>query len=471
MKAFNRLYIKSILLAGMIVSVSCESDQEKPVLPDASTFTPPSFQSAATKTAVEFTADNLGDEFEEFTWNAANYGIGLSVKYEVEIDNDEDFTSSLILGTVEGSGLTGTRSLVVTNEEMNDAMLGLGLPGFEESTVFLRVKSTINDRQASELEIDPLYSATIERSATTYQSSECGNHCSVGIIGSASPGGWDTDTDLHLLDATRTDKYTWTTIVYLTGGNEVKFRAMDDWGVNWGASAFPNGTGTQNGANIPISTSGYYKVTFNDNTGAYSFNLLTTPVFATVGIIGSATANGWDSDQDLTKDPNNAHLWTGTFTLAAGEAKFRADNDWAVNWGSNTAPSGFSVGNGANIPIAVGGTYFVRFNDATGEYFFGPAANSAAFTTVGLIGPAQTGGWDSDTDLIKDPSNPFLYSKVMTVSENEAKFRANDDWAVNWGASTFPSGVGVQNGANIPTKDGKYFITFNSLTGEYTFLK
>src|SRR5690349_8458880 len=154
MKAFNRLYIKSILLAGMIVSVSCESDQEKPVLPDASTFVAPTFQSPATATAKVFTAENLSDEFEEFTWAAANYGIGLSVKYEVEIDNDEDFTSSLILGTVEGSGLTGTRSLVVTNEEMNDAMLGLGLPGFEESTVFIRVKSTINDRQASELEID-----------------------------------------------------------------------------------------------------------------------------------------------------------------------------------------------------------------------------------------------------------------------------------------------------------------------------
>jgi hypothetical protein len=471
MKAFNRLTIKTILFAVLIVSVSCESDVEKPVLPDASTFTAPALQNAATADPKEFTADNLADEFEEFTWSTADYGIGLSVKYELEIDDDQDFSSSQVLGTVEGSGAEATRSLVVTNEEMNDAMLALGLPGFEESTVYLRVKSTINDTQASQLDIAPLYSGSIERKATVYQSSECGNHCSVGIIGSASPGGWDTDTDLRLLDPTRADKYTWTTIVYLTAGNEVKFRAMDDWAVNWGGSTFPNGTGTQNGPNIPVSTSGYYKVTFNDNTGAYSFTLLTTPVYTSVGIIGSATADGWNSDQDLTKDPNNAHVWMGTFTLTAGEAKFRAENDWAVNWGSNTAPSGVGIGNGANIPIAVGGTYFVRFNDATGEYFIGPVANGTAFTTVGLIGPAQANGWDSDTDLIKNPSNPYLYSKVLTLNEADAKFRANDAWDVNWGASTFPAGVGVQNGANIPAKSGKYFISFNSLTGEYSFLK
>jgi hypothetical protein len=42
---------------------------------------------------------------------------------------------------------------------------------------------------------------------------------------------------------------------------------------------------------------------------------------------------------------------------------------------------------------------------------------------------------------------------------------------VNWGSAIFPSGTGVQDGSNIPTLAGTYFVTFNSGTGEYSFLK
>jgi hypothetical protein len=96
---------------------------------------------------------------------------------------------------------------------------------------------------------------------------------------------------------------------------------------------------------------------------------------------------------------------------------------------------------------------------------------STPYDKVGLIGPAQTGGWDSDTDLVKDPGNPFIWSKVLVISEGEAKFRANDAWDVNWGATTFPSGIAVKDGPNIPAKAGTYFISINTGTGEYTFLK
>ncbi|MDZ7604520.1 MAG: hypothetical protein U5K79_02810 [Cyclobacteriaceae bacterium] len=46
-------------------------------------------------------------------------------------------------------------------------------------------------------------------------------------------------------DPTRADKNTWTITVFLKGGQEAKFRASDSWDVNWGAAAYPSGTGTQ----------------------------------------------------------------------------------------------------------------------------------------------------------------------------------------------------------------------------------
>jgi hypothetical protein len=345
----------------------------------------------------------------------------------------------------------------------------MGFPT-SESTVFLRVTSTINGFATNAekgYDNSPLVSSTISRTVTPYRESDCGNFCTIGIIGSASPGGWDVDSDLKLVDSK--DKFSWTITLYLSAG-EVKFRASDAWDTNWGGTTFPEGTGVANGANIPVATAGYYKVQFNDFTGAYAFTLLATPEFTTVGIIGSGTPGGWDSDTDLTKDPNNPHIWTGTISLTNGEAKFRAENEWTNNWGGSTAPSGTGVRDGANIPVTAG-TYAVRFNDATGEYSFNANNRGTPYDKVGIIGSGTPQGWDSDTDLIKNPSNPLLWSKTIVITDGEAKFRADDAWTVNWGSSSFPSGIASQDGPNIPSASGTYFITFNSGTGEYSFLK
>jgi hypothetical protein len=443
-----------------LIALACGEDKVGPVLPDSSAFVAPALQNPATSASMEFTPEKAADVFETFQWERTQYGVQLSTDYVVEIDKDPEFGSPFTLAE------SSSNSAAVTVEDFNDAMLALGLPAFEESTVYVRVKSSINGYESA-----PLYSTVVERKATPYRTSECGNFCTMGIIGDATAGGWDVDTDLRLADPAKVDKYTWTTVLYLIGGKSVKFRASDDWTDNWGSDTFESGTGTKGGANIPVPADGYYKVTFNDNTGAYTFSALAAPEYATIGIIGDATAGGWDSDTDLAKDANNPHLWTGTVTLSAGSAKFRADNDWANNWGSDTAPSGFGVGGGANIPVAVGGTFFVRFNDVTGEYSLMAPASSTPYETVGLIGTAQAGGWDTDTDLVKNPTNPFLWSKIINATDGEGKFRADNDWAASWGSTTFPSGAGLLNGPNIPVSGGKYFVTFNSGTGEYYFLK
>lgn len=65
-------------------------------------------------------------------------------------------------------------------------------------------------------------------------------------------------------------------------------------------------------------------------------------------------------------------------TLAEGQLKFCANDDWADSWGGtgndgdvNVADqnSGKTVYNGKNM-FAPAGTYNVYFNDITGEYVF-----------------------------------------------------------------------------------------------------
>jgi hypothetical protein len=90
----------------------------------------------------------------------------------------------------------------------------------------------------------------------------------------------------------------------------------------------------------------------------------------------------------------------------------------------------------------------------------------AQFPSVGILGDAF-GGWSEDQDLITiDGEN---YAGIFTAVEGPAKFRQDNDWPINWGAADFPSGIGTQDGPNIPVVAGTYLVIFNRTTGFYSF--
>ncbi len=280
----------------------------------------------------------------------------------------------------------------------------------------------------------------------------------IGIIGDATPGGWDEDTNMFYNEA---EGLFFATIDLTMGG--AKFRKDDDWVVNWGALDFPSGIGVQDGDNIPIPNAGTYFITFDTTSGEYNF--VEQISYETIGIIGDATPGGWDEDTDMIKDANDPDMWTVFIDLTDGDIKFRADNDWVVNWGGGEFPIGTATQGGDNITVSAG-FYRVDFNSETGDYSFTEIGN---YASVGIIGDATPGGWDMDTDMIQDENDPVIWRLAIELTDGEAKFRADDDWVVNWGGNEFPIGVAVQGGANIPVEAGEYNITFNTLTGEYGF--
>lgn len=79
------------------------------------------------------------------------------------------------------------------------------------------------------------------------------------IIGDATVGGWDTDTDLKSLND---GKNTWKITTTLTGGKIMKFRFNHDWGTNLGGNI---GALTNGGADISIATTGSYTITLTVN--------------------------------------------------------------------------------------------------------------------------------------------------------------------------------------------------------------
>ncbi|MBK8599868.1 MAG: T9SS type A sorting domain-containing protein [Flavobacterium sp.] len=104
----------------------------------------------------------------------------------------------------------------------------------------------------------------------------------------------------------------------------------------------------------------------------------------------------------------------------------------------------------------------MTFNRITGEYSF-------SFPSVGILGTALDGFEVADTDLTT--TDGFTYTiDDLPLNIGEVKFRKDNSWTTNWGALDFPSGTGMQDGANIPVAfAGNYSISFDRLSGQYNF--
>lgn len=88
-----------------------------------------------------------------------------------------------------------------------------------------------------------------------------------GLIGSATPKGWDSDTDMIYDPATGTLKLT----LNLTEG-AIKFRANDNWDVNLGDTG-ADGTLEYGGEDIVIAEAGNYTVELILNRPIYTYTL------------------------------------------------------------------------------------------------------------------------------------------------------------------------------------------------------
>ncbi|MGK7388856.1 MAG: SusF/SusE family outer membrane protein [Candidatus Cyclobacteriaceae bacterium M2_1C_046] len=147
--------------------------------------------------------------------------------------------------------------------------------GTNDGTTLAVNDGTGSDPGAFVIETEGYYSLTVDTDAMTftvepYDASGDPTYSTIGIIGDATPGGWDADTDMT---QSTFNPHIWYINGAALGGGEMKFRAEDAWDVNWGAGTPISGEATQNGPNIPVEA-GTYDIWFNDITGRYIFLLV-----------------------------------------------------------------------------------------------------------------------------------------------------------------------------------------------------
>ena len=199
------------------------------------------------------------------------------------------------------------------------------------------------------------------------------------FVGNATPDNWNNDANNMPLyrDAENPNVYYYTG-KFLAGEFkllEVLGQWQPQWGLNEGELTSSDILGADPGPFV-IDSEGYYSFQINVDEMTYSleeYDASGATTYETIGVLGDATADGWDADIDMTQLEFNPHIWYVTdVELVDGKIKFRAGDAWDVSWGTDSgALSDITTLGGPDIPVE-GGVYDIWFNDLTGRYLLIP---------------------------------------------------------------------------------------------------
>ena len=148
--------------------------------------------------------------------------------------------------------------------------------------------------------------------------------------------------------------------------------------------------------------------------------------------------------------PNFDGVWTG-FSMLDGGFKFTHVRDWnrGEYKGSDFATKSEGLSGDNDIIASKKAFYYIKADVANSKL------EVKEITSFGIIGPAQDGGWEADTDMTWDAEKGAWVASNVTLKADELKFRANDGWDVNVGGSLDDL---VENGNDIKVEAGTYDI-------------
>ncbi|MFN4079292.1 MAG: SusE domain-containing protein [Saprospiraceae bacterium] len=330
----NKL-VFSALWMGLLLTVACNLGEFKydpaVLLGDRPVITAP--LAGSSFVLLEADADK---KFSPITWTAADFGYQAAVTYAVELDKaGNDFKDAVTIGQSNRLDLSD-----LSIGQLNNVLLTKGLPGEVAADLEIRVKASVSSL------VDAMYSDPVRVKITPYTVFVV--YPQLQVPGSYQ--GWSPANNETVIFSIKSDKRFEGYIYFSDDNTEYKYTDGPSWSVNWGDDG-ADGTLNPNGANIVAPTRGMQRLNVDLNSLTHS------RVQTNWGLIGSATPDGWNSDQDMIYDPVGRKL-TITLDLVQGEIKFRANDDWAINFGDDGGDKKLEYG-GANIPINEAGNYTI----------------------------------------------------------------------------------------------------------------
>ncbi len=259
-------------------------------------------------------------------------------------------------------------------------------------------------------------------------------------------------------------------------------------GVLNGGAGFPTGNAANPAISVAVPTAGQYKITYNNGTGDYNFEFV-SPLLD-IALIGGGTPIGWpdytptsleDTQKMVNQNDANENYYLAEIPLTtpvegnggSGKVKFRQNKNWDVQWSGAGWPEGTGDNAVGDIFPNPAGTYSVEFVRSTKAYKF-------YLSKVGLVGQS-VGGWDPLVEINLETTNGINYTKLnVPMVAGECKFRLDNRWSKAWGnggTNAWPSGTasvtcpaGSPLNCNIVSQAGTFDVTFNRVTGAFTFV-
>ncbi len=344
----KKINILLFFLSALFMFSACSKDEDKVYLLTAENATAPTVNVEGASNIV--VSEEIMNTFPAIlNWSRANFGKDIVVEYILEMDTTESFA------TAKSTSLGNTVfSRALSTSELNTWAMGFG--GYDSETnevfeTFLNMRILATPRLESSTVVnkpDTLYSNTVSFMVLPYVA-EVPFKDVIYLTGSLISGvdEWNNDANgigkgLQILfaDDSKIDNKKYTYTGSFKANAEFKMPiAAGKWDPCWGGKGTAAGSLVleNNSANVTgPSTAGVYTLSIDLDAETYSFAAYTgaTTSHTFIGIVGDATAGGWDTDTELTQV--SPHIWVATSAdLIPGKLKFRADKGWDINWEEN----------------------------------------------------------------------------------------------------------------------------------------
>jgi hypothetical protein len=350
-----RTWLNKIMLIGIaaIAFSSCKKDEVRTILTvgAAPTLT-------ATPTTVVLLQANANNNAVKFTYTGASFGFDAAITYVLQISKGG--TSFASASTTE-VGLSNTSPLEKTFKVIDFNRELLKIINYGTATaVEVRVKASVAAAAP------PSYSNVVNMTCTAYRDLITYAYPSaMNIAGNFQ--GWDPATAPQIVKQNNGgyngfEGY----IVFNDPSPQFKMVKGNNWGAgdygSAGGSALGNG-----GPNLTLPSggaglTGYYRIRASEATMTWSNTKINT-----WGIIGAF--NGWSVSVPLTFNAATG-VWSVTRDMPTGEFKFRANDDWGINFGDNNADFKPEY-DGSNLNITAAGNYTISLDlSAGGNYAY-----------------------------------------------------------------------------------------------------
>lgn len=329
----------TITLLTVLFITACEDSVGPVIQSDTGT---PVLTSPSGGESYMLNEEEAGQELLTLSWEAPDFGFQAAVTYIIEMDPEGTaFEDPATFAE------TSKTSVTMTVQQVNERLISAGVPFAVESDINFRIRAQVSN--SVEDKISEVFTLKFTPYEIVIEFPE------IYVPGSyQSASGYTNDwspADAPPLFSTSSDNR-YEGYVYISADEQMfKLTEERSWDVNWGDDG-ADGTLEQNGADIPVNA-GYYKM--NVNLNSMNYVMLNT----SWAVVGDATGS-WDVDTDLEYDAENK-VWSTTMNLSVGEIKFRANDDWNLNYGSVNADGTLQEG-ADNISVAEAGSYTIELD-------------------------------------------------------------------------------------------------------------